>query len=208
MHPFRSPRRFLSRSLALAGLAFAGSPPAHASEYGCKVLLCLANPNGPMAVNECVPPIRQLYHDLARGRPFPACEMAEGPGGKSYARQGLSHYDFCPVGTTELAQGSYAIQGASAAQTSSGQPYAGPIYNGIGSGDGITPGSGDGASPLPAKICVGKQLGTAVATIGTDDGRTSVQSGVYDRVVKLDGQASPRIIDVFIDNQLYRRVRW
>jgi hypothetical protein len=52
---------------------------AKASEYGCTVLLCLANPasnGGPKGVAECVPPIEQLYTDLAKGRPFPPCDLS------------------------------------------------------------------------------------------------------------------------------------
>jgi hypothetical protein len=47
--------------------------PAHAVD-GCTVLLCLAAPNW-RAIPQCVPPIRQLFHDLARGRSFPTCQM-------------------------------------------------------------------------------------------------------------------------------------
>jgi hypothetical protein len=42
---------------------------------GCVVLLCLAAPNW-RAVPECVPPIRQLLRDLARGHAFPSCTMS------------------------------------------------------------------------------------------------------------------------------------
>ena len=41
---------------------------AQASDYGCRVLLCLANPAGPTAIAQCVPPITQLWRDLARLR--------------------------------------------------------------------------------------------------------------------------------------------
>lgn len=57
---------------ALAGLAF--TAPAHAVD-GCLVLLCFAAPNW-RAIPACVPPIRQVLRDLARGKPFPTCVMA------------------------------------------------------------------------------------------------------------------------------------
>ena len=61
---------------------------AIASDYGGKVLLCLANPNGPEAVSECVPPIEQLYSDLADGDPFPTCdEMSANGNGTSGVNQ-------------------------------------------------------------------------------------------------------------------------
>lgn len=197
-------------SVALACLTLLFCPASQASEYGCKVLLCLANPNGPMAVQECVPPIRQLYRDLSRGRPFPSCEMAEGPGGKSYARQTASYYDTCPEGTAELGQGAFALQ-HSRTRSGSGTStptYTGVIYSGIGSGEGITPSSTESGSALPAKICVGKKLGSTPTTIGNDDGQITVEAGVYDSVVTLDAHSSPRAIDVFVDDRLYRRVRW
>lgn len=61
---------------------------AFASDYGCKVLFCLANPAGPEAVSECVPPIERLYSDLADGDPFPTCEeMGNNGSGSSGANQ-------------------------------------------------------------------------------------------------------------------------
>jgi len=47
---------------------------------GCTVLLCLAAPKW-SAIPQCVPPIRQLFHDLARGRSFPTCKMSNGGNG-------------------------------------------------------------------------------------------------------------------------------
>jgi hypothetical protein len=56
------------------------SAPAHAVD-GCVVLLCLAAPSW-RAIPQCVPPIRALFRDLARGKGFPTCAMA-GPGNSS-----------------------------------------------------------------------------------------------------------------------------
>ena len=66
-------------TLVMGGLVV-GSP-AHANDYGCRVLLCLSNPGGPMEYSECVPPITRLYRDLARGRPMPTCPEAGFNGG-------------------------------------------------------------------------------------------------------------------------------
>lgn len=44
-----------------------------ASDWGCEVALCLSNPQGPTAVAECVPPIKKLYRELAKGHAFPSC---------------------------------------------------------------------------------------------------------------------------------------
>lgn len=182
---------------------------AQASDYGCTVLLCLANPNGPTAVSECILPINQLWDDLAHFRPFPSCDMAAGANGKSYAKQGMSYYDFCPSDTKELSKGSYAIQGEPP-PNKSGWENKQTLYTGIGSGDGMTPSHREDYIPLPEKVCVGKLLGNTYVKIGKggDDDYTTVRASMYDRVVTMNPQNSPRIIDVFIDEQLYRRVRW
>jgi hypothetical protein len=176
---------------------------AHASDYGCKVLLCLANPNGARAEAECHPPIDQLYIDLNLGRPFPECEMAESSAGKSYAKQGFSYYDPCPDGTTALSAGSFAALSLAKPTTTT------PVVKGIGTGDNLSPGSGENTSRLTQKVCVGKLVGRTTATIGeTRDDSQTVDVGLYDSVRLLDVQGSPRIIDVFINDALYRRVRW
>jgi hypothetical protein len=51
------------------------SPTAARAVDGCLVLLCFAAPSW-RAVPQCVPPIRQVLRDLARGRGFPTCGMA------------------------------------------------------------------------------------------------------------------------------------
>ena len=195
-------RLFLGLAAAVA--MFVG-PAAHASDYGCKVLLCLANPNGPRAVSECVPPINQLFRDLARGRSFPTCELAESPsgGGRSWAQRGVSYYDPCPGGTTALASGSYAVLGGATPPS-----YGSLYYTGIGDGEGLYPSHGDNYRPMPGKVCVGNLVGNTSVMTGYGDGYSSVSSGVYDRVEMLDAQGSPNIIDVFVDSTLYRRVRW
>lgn len=72
---------------------FAGA--AHADDYGCTVLLCLSNPQGPMAVSQCVPPIKRLYDDLSHGRGFPSCAMGSDDGKNSAGNQ-FASADYCP----------------------------------------------------------------------------------------------------------------
>ena len=88
---------------AIAFAAVVISTHASASDYGCRVLLCLANPAGPTAVSQCVPPITQLWRDLARTppRPFPTCDEAR----PAYAEQTTTYYDPCPEGTDALENG-------------------------------------------------------------------------------------------------------
>jgi hypothetical protein len=51
------------------------SPSAARAVDGCLVLLCFAAPSW-RAIPQCLPPIRQVLRDLARGRGFPTCGMA------------------------------------------------------------------------------------------------------------------------------------
>jgi hypothetical protein len=51
------------------------APTAARAVDGCLVLLCFAAPSW-KAISQCVPPIRQVLRDLARGKGFPSCGMA------------------------------------------------------------------------------------------------------------------------------------
>ena len=105
--------RMLTKLLAYVALSVMfATPAAHADDlFGCKVLLCLANPNGPQAVAQCVDPINQLYSMLRKvpPDPFPTCSMASTPGGgQNYAKPETNYYSMCPSGMTPLPSGSYA----------------------------------------------------------------------------------------------------
>jgi hypothetical protein len=56
---------------------------ACADDWGCQVLLCLANPGGPEQYGACVPPIEKLWTALRHGDPFPACDFSAGLAGLS-----------------------------------------------------------------------------------------------------------------------------
>lgn len=179
---------------------------AHTSEYGCKVLLCLANPasnGGPKGVSECVPPIDQLYHDLSRGRPFPTCGRADGNDGSSYARQVDDPYDPCPAPLQPAARGSYVAQGQRTAGGNNpgwwggngsfelkGQPQLSEMQN-------------DYGDTTRERACVGTSVGSY--TVGADDSTYTVN--VFDKVVWQPAQ-NPRAIDVFIKNRWQQRVRY
>ena len=194
-------RKLFAVCLCAGTMGFASA--AQADDYGCQVLLCLANPNGPEAVGECVPPIERLWDDLKNGNPFPSCETS----GNSRATPGYSYYDACPAATSALAMGSFAIQGSTT--NTSVAPRSASTYIGIGTGEGLTPTATNGG--LPAKICVGTLTGSTFVSMssnGSRNGTDIVQVGIYDRVVLLSPQNTPRYIDVVVENQLYRRVRW
>ncbi len=184
--------------LGLSVLAWAISSQTQASDYGCKVLLCLANPAGPTAVGQCVPPITQLWRDLARvpPRPFPTCDEAR----PAIAVQNQTWYDPCPEGTAALVDGVYALQ--------QGAPETTSPSLGIGEGDNLQPTGGENPFALGSKVCVGRQVSQTSVQVGYGENATSVLANVYDRLALLDPATSPRVIDVYLNNALYRRVRW
>jgi len=202
-------RRAFGKFLGTFGLlvALGAMPAAHASDWGCEVLLCLSNPAGPTAVAECVPPITQLWNALANFQPFPTCGLASATG--SYASPGMNYYNACPAGTTALAAGVMAVQATSAGAVS-GVAVDGlaVVQVGIGTGDGLLPQVDGGgiASPMPAKTCVGgSPLGQV--TVLTSSGTWSTAT-VYSQVVSLPAQASGSVIDVYVDSALYSQVRY
>lgn len=91
-------------AIALAAVLGSAAAPAVALD-GCLVLLCLAAPSW-KAIAPCVAPIRQLLHDLARGKPFPTCGMS-GPGNTSQ-HQWASAPAFCPPQYTLVTEGESA----------------------------------------------------------------------------------------------------
>ncbi len=78
--------------------------------WGCEVLLCLANPNGPRAVSECRPPIDKLFKCLSKRHPckFPSCPMA---GEGNYAKQLNDGFDPCSLYGLEDAPKGHLMQG-------------------------------------------------------------------------------------------------
>jgi hypothetical protein len=78
--------------------------------WGCEVLLCLANPNGPRAVSECRPPIDKLFDCLSWRHPckFPSCPMA---GDGNYAKQLSDGFDPCILQGMEDAPQGWIVEG-------------------------------------------------------------------------------------------------
>ena len=151
--------------------------PAPTHDWGCEVLLCLANPAGPMAVSACVPPIKKLYRELLKRHAIPTCRMASGPSGRSYAVMASRYYDPCPAGTNELGEGSLAqlaapMVGIVVPPTPSGAPSTfspgrpDTTYAGIDSGDGIASPTQDNGAP--DKVCVAGPAGTRNVRDGLD----------------------------------------
>jgi hypothetical protein len=72
--------------------------PARAVD-GCLALLCFAAPSW-RSIPQCVPPIRQVLRDLARGRPFPTCAMAGAGNSANHAWSSAPVY--CPPQYTRV----------------------------------------------------------------------------------------------------------
>lgn len=87
-------QRLVRQLLLVLGLMTASSvltpTLAHADEWGCQVLLCLANPGGPEQYSECVPPIERLWRALRHGDPFPTCDFGSGGADGNQANAGTS----------------------------------------------------------------------------------------------------------------------
>ena len=75
--------------------------PARAAD-GCKVLLCFAAPSW-RSIPQCVPPIQEVLHDLARGKPFPTCSMSGAT--NSATHQWSSPPTYCPPQYTRVVDG-------------------------------------------------------------------------------------------------------
>lgn len=95
-------RRVMDATLALLIGAAAFLPKqAHAVD-GCLVLLCLAAPSW-RSIPQCVPPVKQLFRDLARGKPFPTCNMSGA--GNTASHVWSNAPAFCPPQYTRVIDG-------------------------------------------------------------------------------------------------------
>ena len=88
-------RRFLLvMGVLMAWSAFAPTL-AQADDWGCQVLLCLANPGGPEQYSQCVPPIEKLWSELRHGDPFPTCDFGSGGSEGSGASNTFASAGYC-----------------------------------------------------------------------------------------------------------------
>lgn len=168
----------MHRTLTAALVGAALLPlPAVADEWGCTVLLCLADPAGPMAQEQCRPPIEKLWDHLRRGRPFPSCALA-GPGdGATGAQLASDYFDPCPAGTA-------AARAGLALRTPTGQ---------------FTANQPTQDAPQ-TRWCVG---GAAQGGWDADAGPFVA----YPQMIEQRAYRNPMVIDVFIDGQRTQRVR-
>lgn len=189
-----------------------GGGAAHAQssdpQWGCKVVLCLANPAGPMSAAACVPPITALWQALSKAPPdpFPTCDQAKASG--TYAALANTYYKQCPAPLTPLAAGVMAVLATPAQIAGNNYFYGGnePVLTGIGDGSGSSPQTniGDsGGTPMPPLVCVGKQVGTTITSTGSGEDETSTSANAYDQIVLIPADPSSLLVNVYVQNALF-----
>ena len=178
-----------------------GSP-----EWGCELLLCLANPNGSKAASYCVPPITRLWKHLAKGHAFPNCKMTEEKG--AFARVNSNYYDLCPEKYGELADGTYAVRKRDYAGVRSVSYYppieSVPYFVGIGNGQSIPRSREDG--PPPLKTCVRGPAGSATFTKSGSDHIEHIRASLFDDITTIPPFGNPFVVDIYWDGVVQRRV--
>jgi hypothetical protein len=92
--------RCIVRNWSIAMTLFAGMSVfapglAHADDWGCQVILCLSNPDGPEQYSECVPPIEKLWNALRHGDPFPTCDFGAGGSQGTLATNTFASSGYC-----------------------------------------------------------------------------------------------------------------
>ena len=212
---------------AVMGAAFGLSASAYAYDEhsGCRIVLCLANPKGPMAESECRPDIKQMLSDLKNGHKPPKCDEAEKSG--TYYTMRNDHYGLCPDGHSDSRKlagisGKYVFtldntvsmpsKPSQAAQQPSSNyvkalapyhnnPAVGMTLNG-GTALACVPG---GASYTTSKVCLQWQCssGNYDCSCTTEGTVRTFNSKITWNVFK----PSPFVADVFISNKIWHRAR-
>lgn len=177
----------------IVGLLVGVGQEAMADDWGCQVLLCLSDARGATTESECRPPIEKLWKQLRRGKPFPTCVMAGNPatGTGSYAKQGFDYFDPCPPGTRAVT-GYVAVVPAPGRKPVEQHARSGAIAEGD-------------YAPEPI-ACAGNAVGSYVVGGGGDSGEGK-RVTMYDRI-EWQQPKGPNVIDVYIDGQMYKRVRY
>lgn len=206
---------FSGLSIASEATDLPGMPDIEIMEgddrWGCEVLLCLANPNGPKAVSECRPPIDKLFKCLSKPHPchFPQCPMA---GAGNYAAQLRDGFDPCSIKGMDDAPIGYVAEPGPVnkygTQTTSkqGYNYGGEKWVWV---------DDEGRSEhkmIGTKACVKGSLGSIRQAYscgsGSDDQRTCYRTVRLFKEVLWQKYQSRRAIDVFIDGKNWTRVHW
>jgi hypothetical protein len=152
---------------------------ARADDWGCQVILCLANPGGPTQYAECRPPIQKLWRELAKGHSFPTCS---GVGFQS-SRPGYEPY-YCDSGYG--LSGNYGPRGEQATCLSTALRQ---VSNSLCSLDRDRQGGGSGSIVSPRW----QRLGGRMQCMGYAITRPNVRSQPHYIDVTIDGVGQQRV---------------
>jgi hypothetical protein len=213
-------KRFSIIAAIMAFTVFVVMSPAGGSDHGCKVLMCMSNPAGPTAVQECVPDINKLMADMAKPNfSFPKCEEAESGGSRAVPTN--ERHELCPDGYAELPSGVIALKNDDYKKATKPAgwithdetkylKWSYPIYVSAAEGSGGYSGGRGGDAFIVCgkggsnniKIAKEKETSDGVVTY-----KTYENSIVYSEIAfaKVFSKAS-MVVDIYIDGKLYMRV--
>ena len=176
--------------------------------WGCEVLLCLANPNGPKAVSECHPPVDKLFKCLSDPKhpcDFPKCPMA---GDGNYAVQLTDGFDPCSIKGMEDAPIGYVAEVGTKKGTikNFGYNYGGEKWRTYTDENGRSH-----REFVGTKACVKNHQGSIRQSYrcgASEEQRICYRTvQVFEEVLWQEHQ-SRRAIDVFIEGKNWTRVHW
>lgn len=235
---FRSALVRMGRAFTVALLVGSSQLPAFAQnqgdssdqEWGCTLLLCFANPAGPMAAPACVPPVRRLLTELAKfwkAFKVPTCLTANEKG--SWLALKPAAYASCPPGMQALEVGAQVVittpEQARIWQEADSSMFVGrlaqdlpPNYGmqwrqvvdqGIGEGDQELQNAMNERREARSKTCVGGPLGPTQLPISKKDERGHVSSYVdavqtvflFEQIATVAPPDGSVHYQVFVDNQ-------
>lgn len=218
-------------SLALASAlipaaAYAGYQDGNS---GCRIVLCLANPKGPMAESECRQDIKELFYQRTRPHPdIPSCKEAEKSG--TYYKFRDDHYQFCPAGYTDsrsigglTGKDIFVLDGQEAASLPKQNNSTGNIWlNQTGKNNQTTtylqalsqyandPAIGRGTSGGRTRLaCVAGSVTSSRVCLEWSDHQCSRYGTIhqYSKVARNNYKQSPQVADVYVNSKIWHRTR-
>lgn len=186
--------------LSASALSWAGYKDG---ESGCRLVLCLANPKGPMSEAECVQDVQELYHQWEKGNPAPSCQQAKDAG--AYYTRRSDHYQLCPAGTTDSRTldltSTYIVDQSIRIKSAPLQQYL--------NNPATTDFSRNRNDSEPTALaCVGgEHRVTTICRSGHGGDCDWVTVHVFQNVAWRPYKASPHVADVYINNKIFHRAR-
>ena len=184
---------------------------------GCKFMLCLGAAN-PMGIAECKPVVKEVLHDLKKGRPFPTCKMSDGKDSRqsgSFVTHAVATYTpRCPAGTKQ-GQNGVVYHSGSMPRNIRYSPYTG--YNNLPKGSSNELLGEDDAKifargdNLSQRVCVsGNSTGSLAArTVNRGDDSTTIPAQQwYENVQVMKPDGASYEFTFYVDNQIFTQHRF